>query len=96
MPSNETLVYRTKSNAIDYKFQFVTTPNGTERAYIVSQPSYQGRPTDAHSTHRYYDSARDQHYICFDPEPRSRDTIKKIASQWAENTESFRREGKRF
>ncbi|AGX88717.1 hypothetical protein Cenrod_2667 [Candidatus Symbiobacter mobilis CR] len=26
MPSNETLVYRTKSNAIDYKFQFVTTP----------------------------------------------------------------------
>lgn len=96
MPSNETLVYRTKDNGHDYKFQFVTTPSGTERAYILSQPNYQGRETDAHSTHRYYDSARGQHYICFDPEPRSRDTIKRVASQWAESTERYRRDGRSF
>ncbi len=96
MPTKETLVYRTQDNTSDYKFEFVTTPSATERAYILWQPSYNDRATDAHSTHRYFDEARQLHYICFDPEPTSRADMKRIAAQWAENTNAYRRNGTRF
>ncbi|AGX88721.1 hypothetical protein [Candidatus Symbiobacter mobilis] len=96
MSTKEILIYRTKDNTSDYKFEFVTTGAGTERAYILWQPSYFDRSADGHSTHRYWDEDRQQHYICFEPEPSSRAEVKRVARQWAEHTNAYRRHGTRF
>lgn len=94
--ADEVQIYRTKDGGADYKFRFVSTASGTERAYILWQPDYGARDKDAHTTHRYWDSEKQLHYICFDPEPRSRNTMKSVAKQWAENTERYRKNGIRF
>lgn len=96
MPATERLIYRTKDNQADYRFEFVTHSDGTERAYILAQPSYRNRDPGPHPTHRYFDSDRNQHYICFDPPPESRDLMTKISAQWAENTQLYIRYGTSF
>lgn len=95
MATSERLIYRSKDNTADFLFEFVSAPSG-ERAYILAQPPYGGRASDAHSTHRYYDNNRGQHYICFDPEPRSRSEMQRVAGEWAENTLRYVRNGRPF
>jgi hypothetical protein len=99
MPAKENVIYRTKDNRADYHFVFETQSNGSERAYILRQPSYTEygqRDSDAHTTHRYYDGNKEMHYICIDPNPTSRTVMKNVAKIWAENTEIYRRTGRRF
>jgi hypothetical protein len=66
------------------------------RAYIMSSPSYSGRASGAHETHRYYDNGRRLHYICFSPEPRSLGDIKQVSKAWANCTTQYIDTGKRF
>jgi tetratricopeptide (TPR) repeat protein len=55
--------YRTEDGLADYGFSFERRPNGEWRIYITSQPSYEGRDTSLHTTHRVSDGRR--HYVCW-------------------------------
>lgn len=96
MPSTECQTYHTKSKQSSYLFSYESQADGSERAYILDQPHYGHRAMDGYSTHRYFDNVRQLHYICFDPEPRSRNIMKKVASLWAEKTEAYRIYGQAF
>lgn len=86
--------YRTESGRNYFRWSFEEQSNGDVRAYILDQPSYQGRATDAHSTHRYGLGRRP--YICYDPMPDNRDDAIEIAKAWAENTERYIETGDNF
>jgi hypothetical protein len=86
--------YRTKSGKSYFRFSFEKHRNGEERIYILAQPSYRGRSTDGHSTHRYGLGSRP--YICYEPAPKNRDEAINIAKAWAENTEKYIASGKKF
>ncbi len=88
--------YRTKDGCADYGFEFCTLPDGSFRAYITSQPSYQGRNESSHSTHRTFDHAKGMQLIDWaDPVP-SLESIKAIASMWADCNQEYIRTGKHF
>ncbi|MBX3451339.1 MAG: hypothetical protein KF777_17355 [Planctomycetaceae bacterium] len=84
--------YRTKSGQNYFGFSYESQPSGEVRAYIESQPSYQGRPTGGHDTHRYYDG---RNYICMGncPPTNLSDAIA-YSKAWAERTERYIRTGK--
>lgn len=88
------LYYRTKDGRADYIFSFEKQYNGTWRVYIVGQPSYQGRSTDDHSTHRISSGGRN--YICWTSSINSLDDAKKVAAAWADKTQEYIRTGNRF
>ncbi len=94
MPQTERIYYRTKDGRADYGFELCTLSDGTERAYITSQPSYQGRDDSFHPTHRLSDSKG--RYVCWNTPVRSREGMKQIASLWADCTQDYIRTGKRF
>jgi hypothetical protein len=79
--------YRARDGRTDYKFDIVEHRPGQWRVYIVDQPGYRGRATDAHSTHRLSDS-RGQ-YVCWTQPITSRDHAYTIAASWAEGTQSY-------
>ncbi len=84
--------YRTQDGAKDYAFSFEQQSNGIWRAYIDSQPSYQGRATDAHSTHRLSDGNRK--YVCWTTALNSLAEAKQVASLWADTTQRYIRTGR--
>ncbi|MBT3380512.1 MAG: hypothetical protein HN742_00120 [Lentisphaerae bacterium] len=86
--------YRTKSGRNRFRFAFEKQPDGDVRAYIENQPSYEGRATDGHSTHRYSDGSR--RYVCYDPMPDNLDDAIEVAKAWADHTEEYVRTGRRF
>lgn len=94
--NDDQITYRPSESASDYTFRFETQKDGTERAYIMAQPDYNGRPTDLHSTHRYYDSNLKLYYVCFDPMPTNRKAMRAVARLWAEKTEAYRLKGEQF
>lgn len=96
MPSTERLYYRTQDGRADYGFEFKTMPDGTERAYIFSQPSYQDRDESPHPTHRLTDASNGSQYVCWDSPVRSRSDVKNIAKLWADCTQEYIKTGKRF
>lgn len=89
-----TIYYRTRDGRADYGFSFERLPNGTFRAYIDSQPSYQGRDEGAHPTHRLRDGSRP--YVCWTDPVRSEDHIRQVAATWADATQEYIRTGRRF
>lgn len=86
--------YRSSDGAADYRFSFEEQPDGTWRAYIESQPSYRGKATDAHSTHRLMDG--DRNYICWTAPLHSLDEAKQVAALWADATQKYIRTGQQF
>ncbi len=79
------------------KYRFTLREVGGEwRAYIVEQPSYTGRASDGHSSHRYYDSGRSQHYVCWEPAPRTKEAARAVSKLWAEKTTRYCRNGEPF
>jgi len=92
------VIYRTKDNTRDYHFDIERQRGGDYRIYIKRQHSYNGRPTDGHRTHRYYDSHRGQHYACVEEglEPRTFQHALNWAKGWAEGTERYRKYGASF
>ncbi len=86
--------YRTKDGRKDYKFSFEEQSNKEWRAYIEKQPSYDGRPSDVHSSHRYRKDNR--YYVCWTKPFESLDEAKTIAAKWAEATQKYIKTGTRF
>ena len=92
------IYYRTKDGLEDYKFSIERQSDGTYRAYILYQPSYGLRDTGLHATHRLsaesgrIDGAR--YRVCWLPEPRSEDDLKKVISYWADLTQVYIRTGR--
>ena len=84
--------YRTQDGRADYGFSFEQQSNGSWRAYIASQPSYQGRATDAHSTHRLSDGGRQ--YVCWTKTLDSLAEAKQVARLWADTTQRYTRTGR--
>ncbi len=90
MPS---MFYRTKDGRADYQFSFEQS-GGDWKAFIVSQPSYRGRPTGCHPTHRLTQNGR--HYVCWTNPLRSLEEAKQVAALWADETQKYIRTGKQF
>ncbi|NTW99429.1 MAG: hypothetical protein HGB35_05790 [Geobacteraceae bacterium] len=86
--------YRTSDGLADYGFSFEKQADGIWRAYIDNQPSYQGRNTDAHSTHRLSDGARK--YVCWTSPLRSLEEARQVAALWADKTQQYIRTGNSF
>jgi len=86
--------YRTSDGAADYSFLFEEQYDGTWRAYIEGQPSYRGRATDAHSTHRLSEGGRQ--YVCWTTALHSLGEAKQVAALWADKTQQYIRTGNRF
>ncbi|HEV2864313.1 MAG TPA: hypothetical protein VGX48_25165 [Pyrinomonadaceae bacterium] len=69
---------------------------GKIRIYIESQPSYRGRDTDCHSTHRLYSGGGAPPHICLKPEamPSTYEEAEELAHRWARATENYIRTGR--
>lgn len=86
--------YRTKDGRADYKFSFEEKSSDHWRAYILAQPSYKSRATDADSTHRLTDSGRK--YICWTDRLTSQQQAESVACVWADHTQDYIRTGNKF
>lgn len=87
--------YKSSDGATDYRFSFEKQNDGTWRAYIEGQPSYNGRASDAHSTHRLTGN-NGRHYVCWTDPLRSLPEAKQVAALWADATQEYIRTGKTF
>ena len=76
-----------------YEFDYRNV-GGEWRAYIVSQPSYRGRSSDAHSTHRLRDSQGQ--YVCWSEPIETEDEARQVARQWARCTDEYIATGRGF
>lgn len=80
--------YRTVDGLATYVFDFEYLPGTDEwRAYIVSQPDYRGRPSDAHSSHRL--SSGNRRYVCWDRPLRTLEECRNVAGLWADATQVY-------
>jgi hypothetical protein len=86
--------YRTSDGSADYGFSFERQSNGTWRAFIASQPSYNGRPSGAHATHRLSDGGRQ--YVCWNRELSTEAEARQVAAHWADKTQEYIRSGRQF
>ncbi len=87
--------YKTKDGSGLYKFRYVQKSNGKFEIDILSQPSYAGRSSDSHKTHRLTSSRRGKKIcIAVGKEPTSISTAKNISTQWAELTNTYIKTGK--
>jgi hypothetical protein len=86
-----TIKYRTKDGLADYEFSFEQLRNGEWRAYIVRQPSYQGRDTSAHKTHRLTSGFRK--YVCWDRQIWTRQDLEQVVALWADRTQRYIKNG---
>ena len=91
-------IYRTKDGKSYYLFRYVPMPY-SDKFYIdiVSQPSYNGRCSDADITHRLTcERPGASRKICiYDSEaPRSLEAAMKISADWAELTNTYIKTGK--
>jgi hypothetical protein len=82
-----TIKYRTKDSEADYEFSFERTPEGDLRAYIVSQPSYRNRATDANSTHRLSENGRK--YVCWTQQIWNRSQLEWVVAEWCDRTQRY-------
>lgn len=94
-PTSSVQTYRTNDGGAYFKFEFVKV-GSIYRAYVLTGMNYGSRATDAHSTHRYFDSSRNLHYICFSPDPQTLRDAYNVASGWAEHTKRYIERGISF
>ena len=90
------LIYRTLDNTQDYKFLFARQPDKTLRIYVLHQPPYCGRRETGLVTHRHWHERRGLFYIHQQLRTRSIDQALRVAKQWAEATERYRKYGIHF
>jgi hypothetical protein len=84
-----TIKYRTKDGQADYEFSFEPQRDGSWRAYIVSQPSYQSRPTGAIPTHRLTDESDGRKYVCWTDPLRTRRDLEQVVALWSDRTQRY-------
>lgn len=89
-----TSLYRTRLGRVDYRFSFELESAGSWRVYIMDQPSYGQRASDAHTTHRLSSGGRQ--YVCWTTRLRTLEEAKQVAALWAEATQNYIRTGTRF
>ena len=89
-----TIKYRTRDGRADYTFSFERLSDGTWRAYIVNQPSYNGRDTSLHATHRLMDGRR--YYVCWTQPFRTEGDARQVVALWADKTQDYIKHGTRF
>lgn len=90
-----TTIYRTTDGRADYSFSIERQADGAYRAYITSQPSYGGRSSGAHTTHRLTDGAG-RKYICWDRALYNERDVKAVVAKWADCTQGYLRTGEPF
>lgn len=84
-------------NASDVEFKFLYMyKGGSWRAYIMRQPSLNGRSEDLHSTHRHYDSDNNRHYVCWLNDIAQLKDMQNISKAWADNILEYIATGKTF
>jgi len=86
--------YRTRNGRSDYKFRIERAADSGYRAYIVAQPDYGNRGTDNHATHRLSDGRC--YYVCWTQRLDSPEQARKVAAMWADKTEDYILQGRRF
>lgn len=92
-PGDKTVAYCPAGSTEAFEFTFARI--GREwRPYIDAQPSYRGRASDLHATHRLKHGRR--HYVCWtDPLPTLPDAMR-VAELWADMTRRYIDTGERF
>ena len=88
------LFYRTQDGRADYVFSFEEQVDGTWLPFIVSQPSYNGRDTGLHATHRL--TRGDRYYVCWTKALESLADAKEVAALWADQTQIYISTGREF
>ena len=86
--------YRTKDGRADYGFEVEQKSDGSWRPYITRQPSYRGRDTGAHPTHRLSDSKGK--YVCWTKQLKSEQEARRVAAAWADKTQDYIRTARGF
>lgn len=86
--------YRTQDGRADYYFSFEEQPDGSWRAFILSQPTYEGRSTSLHDTHRL--TAGGRHYVCWTTPLMSLKAVQDVAALWADKTQTYIATGSTF
>jgi len=96
--NNTSLRYTTKStygSKMKFVFRYIYVDTSW-RAYIVSSPGYGYRSTSMGDTHRYYDTGRSMHYVCWtQPLTRFADVVE-ISKVWARETAKYIATGESF
>ena len=91
--SGKIVYYRSTDGKADYGFSIKQRGNGYQ-IDIVSQPSYGGRKTDCHSTHRL--RGGNGYYICWAGLLTTETQARQVAALWADGTQKYIRHGTRF
>lgn len=87
-----TTYYRTRDGQADYGFSFERLSDGSIRPYITSMPSYGGRSTGLHTTHRLQDGGR--YYVCWDRPLYNVADVKQVVSMWSDLTQEYIKTGR--
>jgi hypothetical protein len=87
--------YRTRDGLAFYSFSIEERSGGRYRSYIVGQPDYGSRATDAHSTHRHWD-ASGRAYVCWSRPITSEQDALRVSAAWADATQEYIKSGQRF
>ena len=84
-------------NASDVEFRFkYVYKNGSWRAYIIRQPSFNGRDEALTVTHRYRDIDNNMYYVCWDTPIAQIKDMQNVSKFWADNILEYIATGKRF
>ena len=96
--NNTSLQYTAKNpygSEMEFVFRYIYV-DSSWRAYIVSSPNYGHRSTSMGDTHRYHDSNRNMHYVCWTrPLTRFADVVE-ISKLWARETAKYIATGESF
>ncbi|MGN0437784.1 MAG: hypothetical protein ACI4F4_04615 [Lachnospiraceae bacterium] len=80
---------------VEFKFKYVFK-NGGWRAYIIRQPSFNGRDEALAITHRWRDPDNNMYYVCWDTPVTQIKDMQIISKAWADNILEYIATGKRF
>ena len=88
-----TVYYRTQDGMADYKFSFERRSDEKWTVYILEQPTYGSRATDAVSTHRLTD-ALGRYYVCWNLPLGTQSDAQRVAAIWADATQVYIQTGR--
>lgn len=89
------IFYRTNDGSCDYGFDIQTLSGGEFEVVITHQPSYNGRSTTLHSTHRLPATGGGMK-VCWSGPIRTVEEARGVARAWAEATQTYIRTGQTF
>jgi hypothetical protein len=93
--ARRSIQYRTQDGGADYGFSIEQQHDGSFRPYITNQPSYRGRSTDLHATHRHVDESG-RAYVCWSTPLESPHEALQVSAAWADATQEYIKAGRRF